>query len=157
MRILNLRVKFIQFLIEINEKILFYPKLRAFYKKRFSISFSKDEKFIVFDVGSNRGQTIDFFLSINRSSIIYAFEPNPKLFQELQRKFGSNTNIKIFNLGISNVNGELLLKETITDETSSFEDLNYNSNYLKMKANVLGVKKEELVSKEYLVIGNEIG
>lgn len=106
---------------------------------------------IVFDVGANKGQTIEFFLKIDKSAIIYAFEPNPRLYRSLTNKYGFNPNIYIFNLGISNINGELLLQETVTDETSTFEELNYDSKYLQMKANILGVKKEEVVNKKYVV------
>ncbi len=43
------------------------------------------------------------------------------------------------------------LNETVTDETSTFEKLNYESNYLQMKANVLGVKKEDIIKNKYFV------
>lgn len=147
----TLRIKFVQFLINCNERLLFYPKLRSFYAGRIGGRISRNESIIVFDVGANKGQTIDFFLKINKSAIIYAFEPNPRLYHTLKNKYSLNTNIQIFNLGISNINGALELKETVTDETSSFEQLNYDSKYLKMKVNVLGVRKEEVVNKKYFV------
>jgi FkbM family methyltransferase len=52
---------------------------------------------------------------------------------------------------VSDINGQLELNETVTDETSTFEKLNYESNYLKMKADVLGVKKEDIIKDKYLV------
>ncbi len=52
---------------------------------------------------------------------------------------------------MSDINGQLELNETVTDETSTFENLNYESNYLKMKADVLGVKKEDIINDKYLV------
>jgi len=82
---------------------------------------------------------------------IYAFEPNPKLFGKLILKYGNKNNIFLYNVGVSNINGQLELNETIIDETSTFEKLNYNSEYLQMKANVVGVKKEEIINKKYLV------
>lgn len=50
-------------------------------------------------------------------------------------------------MGVSYINGELQLKETVTDEMSTFEEFNYHSNYLKMKASVLGISKEKVVKK----------
>jgi FkbM family methyltransferase len=86
-----------------------------------------------------------------KTPIIHAFEPNPKLYMILMQKYQMNKNIFIYNKGVSDINGQLELNETITDETSTFEELNYDSNYLKLKANILGVNKEDLVKSKYLV------
>ncbi len=143
---MNLRIKIIQTLIDINERIFFYPKLRAFYKKNCTSS-----RVTVIDVGANKGQSIDFFTSIFKNIVVYAFEPNPMLFQKLLVKYKNKKNIHLFNMGVSNINGTLELKETVTDETSTFEELNFESKYLQMKSNVLGVKKENLICKKYSV------
>ena len=105
----------------------------------------------IFDVGANKGQSIDFFCKIFQNPIIHAFEPNPVLYKKLVHKYQKSLNIFIHNLGISDINGELELNETVTDETSTFEKLNYESNYLRMKANVLGVKKEDIIKNKYFV------
>ena len=86
---MSLRIKIIQYLIHINELIFFYPKLKKFYKNHIS-----KKKSIIFDVGSNKGQTIDFFNNVYDSCEIYAFEPNEKLFQNL-KFFFNNKNIHI--------------------------------------------------------------
>ena len=76
---MNIRIKLIQLLIEINEKIFFYPKLKSFYKNA-SININSP---VILDVGANKGQSIDFFKSIYPDCLIYAFEPNPRLFTAL--------------------------------------------------------------------------
>jgi FkbM family methyltransferase len=141
---MSLRIKLIQFLIDINEKLIFYPRLANYYRKHVDV-----KKPVIFDVGANKGQTISFFLKLFPEASIFAFEPNPRLYQVLKKKFGHLENIKLINKGVSNQNGKLLLKETVTDETSTFEELNYDSDYLKMKAKVLGVKPEEIVAACY--------
>jgi FkbM family methyltransferase len=73
------------------------------------------------------------------------------LYKKLIKKYQTNKNIFIYNLGISDINGQLELFKTVTDEISTFEKLNYSSNYLQMKANVLGVKKEEIIKNKYFV------
>lgn len=146
---MNLRIKLIQSIIHLNEYLIFYPKLKAFYSRFLTQINSNNSVFV--DVGANKGQSIDFFLKLNSKATIYAFEPNPSLFKFLQNKYKNYPNIHLFNLGISNQKGKLLLNETVTNETSTFEELNYDSQYLQYKANVLGVKKEELVSKSYFV------
>jgi len=141
---MNLRTRIIQQLIAINEKILFYPKLKKFY-----LTHLKSETPIILDVGCNKGQSIQFFLNINDLSKIFAFEPNKKLYNQLKENYESNYNIKLFNVGVSKENTKLLFNENIMDETSTFETLNYDSGYLKKKAKVLGVSPKNLISKSY--------
>ena len=148
---MSIRISLIQALIDINERIYFYPKLKSFYKDKANTMSLHSNSITVFDVGANKGQSIDFFCKIFKSPSIYAFEPNPILYKKLIKKYQANKNIFIYNLGISDINGQLELNETVTDETSTFEKLNYESNYLQMKANVLGVKKEDIIKNKYLV------
>jgi FkbM family methyltransferase len=141
-----MRIKIIQKLIHFNEKLLFYPKLRSFYLKNLKIKNP-----VIFDVGTNRGQSIDFFLEIFKDAKIYGFEPNSKLYEELIVKYKNHSNVKIFNLGVSDFNGQLEFKESIMDETSTFEELNQDSEYLKKKLKILGVNSSELFSNAYMV------
>lgn len=140
------RIKLITKLIHINENIFFYPKLKKIYQKIIST-----ESPVILDVGSNKGQSIDFFLNIYPDSIIYGFEPNERLARDLAIKYKKNVNIKIFNCGISDKKGKLILSETITSETSTFEELNYDSDYLKLKAKILGVSPKNIISNKYEV------
>lgn len=137
---MSLRIKFIQFLLHTNERLIFYPRLAKFYKSAINTS-----RPVILDVGANKGQTIRFFLKLFPQAVIYAFEPNHKLFNRLVAEFRNYSNVHLVNKGISNKTGKLLLKETVTDETSTFEELNYESAYLKMKSKVLGVKLEAVV------------
>ena len=144
---MNIRIKLIQLLIEINEKIFFYPKLKSFYKNA-SININSP---VILDVGANKGQSIDFFKAIYPNCVIYAFEPNPRLFMALEKKYREFKNIHLINKGVSDASGILELKETVTDETSTFEELNYDSNYLKMKSAILGVDPKDIVLKTHQV------
>ena len=146
---MSIRISIIQALIDINERIFFYPKLKSFYKNK--VYKKSSNPIVIFDVGANKGQTIDFFCKIFVEPTIYAFEPNPILYKKLIIKYRGNKNVNLYNLGISDINGELELNETVTDETSTFEKLNYESKYLQMKANVLGVNKEDIIKKQYFV------
>jgi FkbM family methyltransferase len=141
-----LRIKLIASLIHINEYFIFYPRLKKFYTENI-----KKTNPLIIDVGSNKGQTIDFFLKHFKDAIIYGFEPNRELYIALCKKYKDNKNIKIANCGISNQDGKLVFNETVTNETSTFEDLNYDSEYLKMKSKVLGVKPENMIKRSYEV------
>lgn len=141
----NTRVAIVRELIEINEKFIFNRRLTKFYKNNTS-SIN-----CVIDVGANIGQTIDFFLKLNPTCKIYAFEPNPTLFSKLKNKYKDIPYVFLYPLGISNAEGEKLFYENIYHTTSSFEELNHNSKYLKRKADIFGVETTDIIKDKYIV------
>jgi FkbM family methyltransferase len=132
--------------IKLNEKFIFNRRLLKFYNSKL------DKKIdFVLDVGANSGQSIDLFFELNPGCKITAFEPNPRLAQNLKQKFSDNTNVQSFQLGISDTPGQKIFHENIFDATSTFEELKMTSKYLKFKSMLLGVKPEEIVVKSYPV------
>jgi len=61
---------------------------------------------LIIDVGANKGQTIDLFLSINKKSEIFSFEPTPELVEYLIKKYEGYNNIHIVDIALSDENGE---------------------------------------------------
>lgn len=143
----KLRVFFIRKLIWGLESMFFYPKLSKFYKQ---FRNSRESTFII-DVGSNRGQSIDFFLTVFPEATIIGMEPNNELFIFLKKKYLKFTNVQLLNKGASDKNGSRNFYINQLDETSSFEKLNYNSDFLKKKANILGVSAEGIIKEEIYV------
>lgn len=137
-----LRINIITFLIELNEKIFFYPKLKSLLHQLLP------SKPLILDVGANKGQSIDFFLSIRPNSTIISFEPNPDLFSFLIEKYKNRQDkIQLVNKGVSANNENLSFHINHLNLTSSFEELNYESDYLAVKSKVLGIKPKEIISK----------
>ncbi|MGR6088588.1 MAG: FkbM family methyltransferase [Arcticibacter sp.] len=147
MAFVNIRVKLIKQIVDLVEKIVFERRIGKFYRK----SFEGNSLKTVIDVGANKGQSIDFFLSINPNAKVYALEPNPSLYLLLRKKYASNPSVKLFNIGVSDFSGQKLFFENVFDYTSSFEELNEESIYLKKKARILGVEPDKIVSKKYQV------
>ena len=143
---MNIRVKIIRILISLNEKIFFYPKLKKAYKK-----LSLSRSLIVLDVGSNRGQSIDFFTKNFNVKKITGFEPNKKLFNSLIKKYEARQNIEILNRAISSKEDKIIFYENILDETSTLEKINQNSKYLARKAKILGTTAKDLFINKYYV------
>lgn len=142
----RLRIKIIRWIIAQFELYLFERKSSLFYREMF-----KNKILTVVDVGANRGQTINFFLKSNPNSSLFSFEPNPKLSKDLKEKYKNYENVEIIQFGVSNKIGNRIFYENILDESSTFEELNMDSKYLKMKASILGVKPEKIVKKSYPV------
>ena len=132
--------------IKLNEKLIFNSRLLKFYKRVLDKKIN-----LVIDVGANSGQSIDLFLELNPDCKIIAFEPNPRLAQNLKIKFMDNPNVQSFQLGISDTVGQKVFHENIFDATSTFEELEMTSKYLKKKSMILGVKPEEIVVNSYPV------
>ncbi|GAB3949221.1 hypothetical protein GCM10028805_25260 [Spirosoma harenae] len=139
------RIKTITLLIELHDKLFLYPTLRKIYK-----AICPLPQFII-DVGANKGHSVDFFLSLNPACEIIAFEPIPYLYTKLVNKYSHLTNVKIYKLGVSNFSGSKLFYENNLMSTSTFEKINYSSLYTAQKANLLGIKTTDLISKSYEV------
>jgi FkbM family methyltransferase len=142
----KLRVWFVGELIKLNEKWIFNRRLLKFYKSKLNRKIN-----YVIDVGANSGQSIEMFLGMNPNCRIMAFEPNPRLAQDLCLKYADNPNIQSFQLGISDAAGQKTFHENVFDATSTFEELELTSEYLKFKSMILGVKPAEIVVSSYPV------
>tara|TARA_Y100000816_G_C26099158_1_gene582203 strand:- start:1231 stop:1947 length:717 start_codon:yes stop_codon:yes gene_type:complete len=101
--------------------------------KSLSCIFNKDKKLTIFDVGANIGQTVDEMLEFFPNSIIYSFEPQPKIYQKLTDKFKDNHHVKTFNIGLSNRKDKLSLfiNEANNSVSSSLYRLNLDSESIK--------------------------
>jgi FkbM family methyltransferase len=84
------------------EKSIFYKKLSKVIIKNRILSNSS----IVFDVGANRGQSIAFFKKMFPSVTILAFEPSPRVFLKLQKKWENKKNVSLFELALGATKGE---------------------------------------------------
>ena len=142
----KLRVWIVGEFIKLNEKLIFNRRLLKFYNNKLDKKIN-----LVIDVGANSGQSIDLFLELNPNCKIIAFEPNPRLAQNLKHIYSDNPNIQSFQLGISDIVGQKIFHENVFDATSTFEELKMTSEYLKLKSMILGVKPEEIVVESYPV------
>lgn len=86
-----------------------------FFKQTFG-----DKPLVIYDVGANRGATIIKFIDSFPSSQIIAFEPIVSLCEEMKILFNDNFNVKIENVGIADINGELIFYVNKSIDTSSF-------------------------------------
>ena len=140
----NLRISLVSLLTSIIDSLTFYPKL----KKAILLNLSHAPR-VVLDVGGNKGQSISFFLKLDKNTKIFSFEPTRSLYEYLLAKYDSFPNITISNKGISSFSGKKRFYENYMDLTSSFEKINYESNYLKFKTKILGIDLKKIIKKEY--------
>ena len=88
------------------------------YKKKLKINNP-----IIFDVGANKGQSIERFRNNFKNAKIYSFEPNPEIFKETITKYHNDKNIFLNNLALGDENCKIPLNVTVNSGNSSFYDL----------------------------------
>ncbi len=97
---------------------------------------------IVFDVGAHYGETIKLFLRKLKVRKIYSFEASPYNFQILKKNVsGYELNkVEIFNFGLGDKISKKYINQTIESSSSTINELNKESKYLKKKLKVLNIK-----------------
>ena len=85
---------------------------------------------IIFDVGANKGQSIEIYKRLFNNPKIHAFEPSFQDFQILKKKYESDNNIFLNNFALGDKEEKKTLNVMTKSDTSSFLDLNKDSNWL---------------------------
>jgi len=86
----------------------------------------------IIDVGANKGQFALAARYFYPGSKLYCFEPSKKNYLSLQKHFKDDLQVKLFNYGLGDQNGELEFFEHAFDQISSFlkvNPANSNPNY----------------------------
>ena len=134
--------------------IKFLLKILSFFdyfKKKDVINFFKKnitgDIINLIDVGAHHGETINLFNTKFNIRNIYAFEPSYKNFKVLEKKTKNikNTNLRVYNHGIGEIEGLFDFNESDESQSSTLVKINYNSKYYKRKKNLLRfLKKNDL-------------
>ena len=98
----------------------------------------------IFDVGSNEGESIDFFLNLFDNPKIYSFEPETKSYQKLLNKYKKNKAINLFKFAFGNKKEELKLKINVKSSTSTLSKINTKSKYYHLKSLILNRSKNNI-------------
>ena len=121
-----------------------------FHKKRILSFFQKlglKNINIVFDVGAHKGETIVFFLSNFKINQIFSFEASEQNYDKLEKnvilyeKKFHNSKINLENIALGSENKKKKFKQFYESSSSTFSDINVNSEYFKKKFRFLNKKK----------------
>lgn len=102
------------------------------------------------DVGANRGQSTDAILMTTRRSRIQLFEPNPLLWEKLERQYAGNPRVVIHKVGLGDAPSDQVLhipfyKQWMFDGLSSFDEAKAR-NWLKGR--IFGFRDEDLTVRK---------
>ena len=113
------------------EKI--FNPLSSFHHKRIFKYLNKLDIEKIIDVGAHKGEFLEKMLKIEKVNSFYAFEPQRKIFNELNEKFSKNEKITLFNFAMDKEITNKKLKINKLSMTSSLAEINEKSLYLKIK------------------------
>ncbi len=100
---------------------------------------------IIFDVGANKGQSVERFKKIYKDPIIHCFEPTDEALN-LQNKYNYDENIYINNVAVGDLNTVKEFNVNIASDHSSFNDLIPNTTWLKKRS-----KSKNIESSKYTI------
>ena len=132
----------------IKSLILFCLKIIRYYWHEPNIlkSLKKLNINYIFDVGSHRGESIDYFIKLKNLKKIQSFEPQKDIFLVLKKKYINNNKVILNQIALSqNVNYKDFYINDLSS-TSSFSRLNKKSLWLKIKNKILN-KKNPIINK----------
>jgi FkbM family methyltransferase len=75
---------------------------------------------LIFDVGANRGQTIERFRQGFERPVIHAFEPGRAAFAELQRRYDGRPGVILNNMALGSRSESRMFLDNDHDDMSSF-------------------------------------
>ena len=112
-------------------------KIINFFKKRLN------DDLIFFDIGAHYGETINLFKKNLKVREFHCFEPSFDNFKRLKKNFNKQNDkfiVKLNNFALGEYNQILNLNYTKETSSSSINDFNFNSSYLKKKLSILNIK-----------------
>lgn len=82
---------------------------------------------VIFDVGANKGQSIELYSRLFTDATIYSFEPNPGLYKTLAERFKDNHKVHVSPVALGETDGsnEFIVFEN--NELSSFKHMEVNT------------------------------
>ena len=121
-------------------------KIINFFKKK----ISPNEKIIFFDVGAHHGETVKLFHKNFKKAKFYCFEASPLNFESLKKniKLFKLTNFfEINNFALGNKNCDGFINQIEESSSSTINDFNLESLYLKRKLKILNLQKNNFYKK----------
>ena len=100
----------------------------------------KNLRIYIFDVGSHKGESIDYFIELKNLKIIHSFEPQNDIFLILKNKYKKNKKILLNKIAFSNEENYKNFYINDLSSTSTFSKLDRNSLWLKIKNKIINKK-----------------
>jgi FkbM family methyltransferase len=81
--------------------------------------FNKNDVKVIFDIGANRGQVVQYYLDLFPNATIHAFEPFQESFNILKANFENNKRVVLNQIAISNHENDVEFFVNVNADTNS--------------------------------------
>jgi len=121
-------------------------------KKKYQINFDDLLKNkicknpVIFDIGGNKGQSIEKYLNIFNQPIIHSFEPVKTDFDYMYQKFKNNKNIFLNNIALGDKTEKKEFNITAKTDNSSFNKINLGTDWLKERSKEFGTTERGYIT-----------
>lgn len=115
------------------------------FDKIYQSSFKKNP--VIFDIGANRGQSIERFNKIFAEPVIHAFEPNYDEYIKLYKLYGNKKNIYLNNFAIGEKNYFKNFNISHKSDTSSFYKFKNQSKWILKRAKDFKISPKKFIKK----------
>ena len=102
---------------------------------------------IIFDIGANKGQSIERYLKIFNNPTIHSFEPIKDEIYKLEKKYQNNKNIYLNNFALGEKNEIRNFNITAKSDNSSFNEINLGTNWIKTRSTQNNTSEEGYIKK----------
>lgn len=106
---------------------------------------------IIFDVGANKGQSIDKYLKFFNNPTIHSFEPSKSDYDFMSKFYGKRKNIYLNNFAIGDKIENKEFNISLESATSSFNQINKNTNWLNHLISKHNINSNEYVKSKEMV------
>lgn len=100
---------------------------------------------IIFDIGANKGQSIDRFIKIFNNPTIHSFEPIKSEYELMKKKFNNFENIILNNHAMGEIQDIREFNITAKSANSSFNKHNEDSDWIKVRS-----KQHKMSTTDYI-------
>ena len=133
---------------EINS---YYPELM---QKNFDELYKEildNKEVTIFDVGANKGQSIERFKKIFNKKIIHSFEPIKFEFDNIYRKYKNENNLIINNFALGDKIEEKFFNVNHYTGSSSFLETNQKTEWAKLRSKQFKIDPANFVKNKSIV------
>ena len=109
---------------------------------------------VIFDIGARSGKYTDHCLKIYPLARYYLFEPNKKNYLELLNKFNKFSNVKIYNLAISDEDNKEALLYSNFDGSGYASLLKRNLSHMKINMETCKEIVKTITLKKFILENN---
>ncbi len=142
--------------MKLSTVIRFILNFFDFFQQKKVIKFFKKnlgKKILILDVGSHHGETISLFSKNFELFEFHCFEASPINFKFLVKNieklnFKNKSQSNLVNVGIGSRKGNTFINQIKESSSSTINELNLESNYLKKKMKILNINKSEKFYKK---------